>query len=183
VSESRSQVKPFDISKHMVWEAYLRVKANKGAAGVDGVSIEQFERDLKNNLFKLWNRMSSGSYFPPPVKAVEIPKAGGRGVRILGVPTVADRIAQTVAAMQLERVVEPVFHPDSYGYRPGRSALDAVGRCRERCWKNDWVIDLDIRAFLDVCSYCFLSDCQGWNSACSGAGGSMRSPFRRPVRT
>jgi RNA-directed DNA polymerase len=149
VSESRSQVKPFDISKHMVWEAYLRVKANKGAAGVDGVSIEQFERDLKNNLFKLWNRMSSGSYFPPPVKAVEIPKAGGRGVRILGVPTVADRIAQTVAAMQLERVVEPIFHPDSYGYRPGRSALDAVGRCRERCWKNDWVIDLDIRAFFD----------------------------------
>ena len=114
---------------------------------------------------------------------MEIPKAGGRGVRILGVPTVADRIAQTVAAMQLERVVEPIFHPDSYGYRPGRSALDAVGRCRERCWKNDWVIDLDIRAFLDVCSYCFLSDCQGWNSACSGAGGSMRSPFRRPVRT
>ena len=149
MSESRSQVKPFDISKHMVWEAYLRVKANKGAAGVDGVSIEQFERDLKNNLFKLWNRMSSGSYFPPPVKAVEIPKAGGRGVRILGVPTVADRIAQTVAAMQLERVVEPIFHPDSYGYRPGRSALDAVGRCRERCWKNDWVIDLDIRAFFD----------------------------------
>ena len=149
MSESRSQVKPFDISKHMVWEAYLRVKANKGAAGVDGVSIEQFEQDLKNNLFKLWNRMSSGSYFPPPVKAVEIPKAGGRGVRILGVPTVADRIAQTVAAMQLERAVEPVFHPDSYGYRPGRSALDAVGRCRERCWKNDWVIDLDIRAFFD----------------------------------
>ena len=106
MSESRSQVKPFDISKHMVWEAYLRVKANKGAAGVDGVTIEQFERDLKNNLFKLWNRMSSGSYFPPPVKAVEIPKAGGRGVRILGVPTVADRIAQTVAAMQLERVVD-----------------------------------------------------------------------------
>jgi RNA-directed DNA polymerase len=146
------------------------------------VTIEQFERDLKNNLFKLWNRMSSGSYFPPPVQAVEIPKAGGRGVRILGVPTVADRIAQTVAAMQLERAVEPVFHPDSYGYRPGRSALDAVGRCRERCWKNDWVIDLDIRAFLDAWSYCFLSDCHGWKSACSGAGGWMRSPFRRPVR-
>jgi RNA-directed DNA polymerase len=104
---------------------------------------------LKNNLFKLWNRMSSGSYFPPPVKAVEIPKATGKGVRILGVPTVADRIAQTVAAMQLERQVEPVFHPDSYGYRPGRSALDAVGQCRERCWKSDWVVDLDIRAFFD----------------------------------
>ena len=148
VSESKSQVKPFEISKRVVWEAYLRVKANKGAAGVDGCTIEQYEQDLKNNLFKLWNRLSSGSYFPPPVKAVAIPKAGG-GSRILGVPTVDDRIAQTVAAMYLERQVEPIFHPDSYGYRPGRSALDAVGRCRERCWRNDWVIDLDVRAFFD----------------------------------
>jgi RNA-directed DNA polymerase len=148
VSESRSQGKPFEIPKQMVWEAYQRVKANKGAAGVDGQSVEQFEQDLKNNLYRLWNRMSSGSYFPPPVKAVEIPKASG-GVRILGVPTVADRIAQTVVAMFLERLVEPIFHPDSYGYRPGRSALDAVARCRERCWRNDWVIDLDVRAFFD----------------------------------
>jgi len=148
VNESRSQVKPFDIPKSMVWEAYQRVKANKGAAGVDGQSVEQFEQDLKNNLYRLWNRMSSGSYFPPPVKAVEIPKASG-GVRILGIPTVADRIAQTVVAMFLERLVEPVFHPDSYGYRPGRSALDAVAVCRERCWRNDWVIDLDVRAFFD----------------------------------
>jgi RNA-directed DNA polymerase len=149
VSESKSQVKPFEISKAMVWEAYRRVKANKGSAGVDGVTIEQYEQDLKNNLFKLWNRLSSGSYFPPPVKAVPILKAGGRGVRILGVPTVDDRIAQTTAAMYLEREVEPVFHPDSYGYRPRRSALDAVGRCREQCWSSDWVIDLDIRAFFD----------------------------------
>lgn len=148
MSESKSQVKPFDIPKSMVWEAYQRVKANKGAAGVDGQTVEQFEQDLKGNLYKLWNRMSSGSYFPPPVKAVEIPKASG-GVRILGVPTVADRIAQTVVAMYLERLVEPVFHPDSYGYRPGRSALDAVARCRERCWRSDWVIDLDVRAFFD----------------------------------
>jgi RNA-directed DNA polymerase len=149
VSESKSQVKPFEISKAMVWEAYRRVKANKGSAGVDGVTIKQYEQDLKNNLFKLWNRLSSGSYFPPPVKAVPIPKAGGKGVRILGVPTVDDRIAQTTAAMYLEREVEPVFHPDSYGYRPRRSALDAVRRCRERCWSSDWVIDLDIRAFFD----------------------------------
>ena len=148
MSESRSQVKPFEIPKQMVWEAYQRVKANKGAAGVDGQSVEQFEQDLKNNLYRLWNRMSSGSYFPPPVKAVEIPKASG-GVRILGVPTVADRIAQTVVAMYLERLVEPIFHPDSYGYRPRRSALDAVAVCRERCWRNDWVIDLDVRAFFD----------------------------------
>ena len=118
------------------------------ALGVDGQSVEQFEQDLRNNLYRLWNRMSSGSYFPPPVKAVEIPKASG-GVRILGIPTVADRIAQTVVAMYLERLVEPIFHPDSYGYRPRRSALDAVAKCRERCWRNDWVIDLDVRAFFD----------------------------------
>src|SRR5436190_15796856 len=141
--------KSFEISKHMVFEAYRRVKANKGAAGVDGESIERFEVDLKGNLYKLWNRMSSGCYFPPPVRMVEIGKPGGRGVRILGVPTVADRIAQTVTAMYLEPNVEKIFHRDSYGYRPGRSALDAVGRCRERCWGTDWVIDLDIKGFFD----------------------------------
>jgi len=145
-----SKPKPFVISKEVVWEAYQRVKANKGAAGVDGESIEEFERDLKGNLYKLWNRMSSGSYFPPPVRMVEIPKPGERGVRVLGVPTVADRIAQTVVKMYLEPKVEPLFHPDSYGYRPGRSALDAVATCRERCWKADWVVDLDIKAFFDT---------------------------------
>ncbi|MGW1365192.1 hypothetical protein ACWCQP_48540 [Streptomyces chartreusis] len=127
----------FEISKHLVFEAYLRVKANKGAAGVDAVSIEQFEADLRGNLYKLWNRMSSGCYFPPPVRMVEIDKPGGRGVRVLGVTRVADRIAQTVVAMVLESLVEPVFHPDSYGYRPRRSALDAVAACRERCWRTD----------------------------------------------
>ena len=141
--------KPFDISKRDVWEAYETVKANKGAPEVDGCSIDEFEKDLKNNLYKIWNRMSSGSYFPPPVLAVEIPKPHGGGTRILGVPTVADRIAQTVAARRLEEKVEPIFHPDSYGYRPARSALDAVGRCRERCWRYDWVIDLDIQKFID----------------------------------
>jgi RNA-directed DNA polymerase len=141
--------KPFDISKREVWEAYEKVKANKGAPGVDGCSIDEFEKDLKNNLYKIWNRMSSGSYFPPPVLAVEIPKPHGGGTRVLGVPTVADRIAQTVAARRLEEKVEPIFHPDSYGYRPARSALDAVGRCRERCWRHDWVIDLDIQKFFD----------------------------------
>ncbi|WP_055495720.1 group II intron reverse transcriptase/maturase [Streptomyces sp. TP-A0356] len=141
--------KPFEISKHVVWEAYRRVKANGGAAGVDGESIEQFEADLKGNLYKLWNRLSSGSYFPPPVRMVEIPKPQGRGARVLGVPTVADRIAQTVVAMVLEPEVEPVFHPDSYGYRPRRSALDALAVCRERCWRRDWVVDIDIRGFFD----------------------------------
>jgi len=149
VSEPKPKDKPFEISKWVVWEAYQRVKANDGAAGVDGESIEEFERDLKGNLYKLWNRLSSGSYFPAPVRAVEIPKAHAQGVRILGVPTVADRIAQTVVRLYLEPKVEPLFHPDSYGYRPGRSALQAVGVCRERCWRRDWVIDLDIRAFYD----------------------------------
>ena len=125
------------ISKWVVKDAYEKVKANAGAAGVDGESIAAFEADLKRNLYKLWNRLSSGTYFPPPVRAVEIPKKAG-GTRILGVPTVADRVAQTVVAMYLEPEVEPLFHPDSYGYRPGRSALDAVGTCRKRCWKYDW---------------------------------------------
>ena len=150
MSGPKQQDKPFQIAKTAVWEAFQRVKANKGAAGVDEQSIAEFEADRDRNLYKIWNRLSSGSYFPPPVKAVEIPKAGGKGVRVLGVPTVADRIAQTVVRMYLEPKVEPVFHPDSYGYRPGKSALDAVGVCRQRCWRADWVIDLDIRAFFDT---------------------------------
>jgi RNA-directed DNA polymerase len=142
------KAKPFKIPKREVWEAFKRVKANQGAAGVDGQSIAELEANLSGNLYKLWNRLSSGSYLPPPVRAVEIPKNSG-GVRVLGVPTVADRIAQTVVRLYLEPEVEPMVHPDSYGYRPGRSALDAVGVCRERCWKADWVIDLDIKAFFD----------------------------------
>jgi RNA-directed DNA polymerase len=142
------EAKPYDIPKQLVWEAYQRVKANRGAAGVDGVSLATFEKDLKGNLYKVWNRMSSGSYIPPPVRLVEIEKDNG-GTRPLGIPTIADRVAQTVAKMVLEPIVEPVFHADSYGYRPGRSALDAVGVARKRCWGRDWVIDLDIRAFFD----------------------------------
>jgi RNA-directed DNA polymerase len=153
VSELKSPGKPFDISKWEVWEAYKKVKANKGAAGVDGCSVGDFEKDLKGNLYKIWNRMSSGSYFPPPVKAVEIPKPHGGGTRILGVPTVADRIAQTVAARRLEEKVEPIFHASSYGYRPGRDALDAVAACRENCWRYDWIIDLDIQKFFDSVSW------------------------------
>ena len=149
MSEPKLQDKPFTISKWVVWEAFQRVKANKGAAGVDDQSIAEFEQDRDKHLYRIWNRLSSGSYFPPPVKAVEIPKAGGKGVRVLGVPTVADRVAQTVVRMHLEPRVEPVFHADSYGYRPRKSALDAVGTCRHRCWRNDWVIDMDIRAFFD----------------------------------
>jgi len=143
-----SEAKPYDISKQLVWEAYQRVKANRGAAGVDGVSLTAFEKDLKGNLYKVWNRMSSGSYHPPPVRLVEIPKDNG-GARPLGIPTIADRVAQTVVKMVFEPLVEPRFHPDSDGYRPGRSALDAVGMARKRCWEIDWVIDLDIKAFFD----------------------------------
>ena len=149
MSELTSSGKPFDIAKQEVWEAWQAVKANKGAPGADGCSVEDFEADLRNNLYKVWNRMSSGSYFPPPVLAVEIPKQHGGGTRTLGVPTVADRVAQTVVARRLEAKVEPIFHPDSYGYRPKRSALDAVAACRRRCWKSDWVIDLDIQKFFD----------------------------------
>jgi RNA-directed DNA polymerase len=131
-----------------VWEAYQRVKANGGAAGVDRQSISDFEVNLKDNLYKLWNRMASGSYFPPPVRRVDIPKSGG-GTRPLGIPTVSDRIAQMVVKLALEPEMEPHFHPDSYGYRPGRAATDAVGVARRRCWHFDWVVDLDIRAFFD----------------------------------
>ena len=142
------KTKSFVISKSVVWEAYKRVKANKGSSGVDGETLEVFEKDLKNNLYRLWNRMSSGSYFPPPVKLVEINKKSG-GKRPLGIPSVTDRIAQMVVKMTLEPKLEPYFHEDSYGYRPGRSALDAVGKVRERCWRYNWVIDLDIKGFFN----------------------------------
>jgi RNA-directed DNA polymerase len=142
-------VKSFDIPKALVWQAYWSVKANKGAPGVDGQSIDDFDQDRDNNLYRIWNRMSSGTYFPPPVKAVEIPKPHGGGTRILGVPTAADRIAQTVVALQLQPRTESIFHDDSFGYRPGRSAHDALERCRRRCWQKDWVLDCDIQKFFD----------------------------------
>ena len=143
-----TKTKPFIISKHVVWEAFRRVKANQGSAGVDGQSIEDFEVDLKDNLYKVWNRMSSGSYFPPPVRTVDIPKRDGRSRR-LGIPAVSDRMAQMVVKMYLEPKVAPIFHADSYGYIAGKSALDAVGVVRNRCWWYDWVVDLDIQGFFD----------------------------------
>jgi RNA-directed DNA polymerase len=146
--EPVDEAKPFKIPKREVWEAFKRVKANQGAAGVDGQSIAEFEANLSGNLYKLWNRLSSGSYFPPPVRRIEIPKANG-GTRPLGIPTVADRIAQEVVRRYLEPILEPVFHADSYGYRPGKSAVDAVRTARERCWRHDWVLDLDIKGFFD----------------------------------
>ena len=143
-----SETKPFSISKALVWEAWQRVKANRGSAGIDGQTIEQFESDLSRNLYRVWNRMSSGSYFPPAVKAVPIPKASG-GVRVLGVPTVGDRIAQTAVTLVLEPELELLFHEDSYGYRRGKSAHDALAVTRTRCWKRDWVLEYDIRGLFD----------------------------------
>jgi RNA-directed DNA polymerase len=147
--EPLTKTKPFSISKQAVWESYRRVKANRGAAGVDGQSIKDFAVNLKDNLYKIWNRMSSGTYFPPPVRTVDIPKRDGRSRR-LGIPAVSDRVAQMVVKMYLEPEVEPIFHRDSYGYISGKSALDAVGTVRKRCWWYDWVIDIDIQGFFDT---------------------------------
>ncbi len=144
-----NKAKPFCIAKREVWEAYKQVKANRGAAGIDGQTIEDFDRDLSNNLYRIWNRMCSGSYFPPPVRRVDIPKGDSGKTRPLGIPAVADRIAQTVVKRYLEPILEPKFHPDSYGYRPGKSAHDALAVARQRCWRYDWVLDLDIESFFD----------------------------------
>lgn len=147
--------KPFPISKRQVWEAYKLVKANQGAAGVDGQTLTEFEEEATDNLYKLWNRMASGSYMPPAVKRVEIPKANG-GIRPLGIPTVSDRIAQMVVKQALEPKLEPQFHKDSYGYRPGKSAREAVAQTRQRCWKHAWVVEIDIKGFFDNIDHTLL---------------------------
>jgi|SRR5665647_1083693 len=143
-----TSTKPYSIAKRTVWDAYQKVKANRGAAGIDDETIAVFEQNLSKNLYKLWNRMSSGSYFPPPVRQVEIPKASG-GFRKLGIPTVSDRIGQTVVKLIIEPILDPIFHPDSYGYRPGRSAKQAIAVTRQRCWQYDWVVEFDIKAAFD----------------------------------
>ena len=144
--------KPFVISKHLVWQAYLKIKRNGGATGIDKESLEDFDKNRNPNLYKIWNRLSSGSYFPPPVKAVSIPKRKG-GERILGVPTVSDRIAQMVVKQILEPILKPVFDKDSYGYRPNKSAHDAVAITRNRCWKYEWVMEFDIKGLFDNISH------------------------------
>lgn len=148
--------KSFEISQREILAAYKKVKANKGAPGVDGVTFEEYEINLKNNLYKLWNRMSSGSYFPKAVKGVSIPKKSGNGVRILGIPSINDRTAQMVIKSKLETSVEPMFYENSYGYRPGKSAIDAVRITRERCWKYDWLIEFDIVGLFDNIDHDFL---------------------------
>ena len=162
------KVKSFEIGKRLIVEAREKVRADNGAPGADAVGIGLFQEQLRDNLYRLWNRMSSGSYFPGPVRGVEIPKDHGEGVRLPGVPDTGDRVAQTAAAMLLEQALEPVFHRDSYGYRPGRSAHDALAVCRRRCWTQDWVLDLDVRAF------------SGLRSAFPVAEGG-RSPHQRAV--
>ena len=151
------KAKSFKISRHLVMKAWLRVKSNGGSAGIDKRTILDFEGNLKDNLYRIWNRMSSGSYFPDPVKLVEIPKNGGKGKRPLGIPSVSDRIAQMVAVLALEPELEPIFHDDSYGYRPRRSAHDALAQARKRCWKYDWVLDMDIKGFYDNIDHCLLN--------------------------
>ena len=160
--------KPFNIPKRIVWESWKKVRANRGAAGVDEETLEGFERNLKSNLYKLWNRMSSGSYFPKPVKVVEIPKKTG-GVRRLGVPCILDRVAQTVVQQWLEPELEAVFHRDSYGYRPGKSALEAIGVTRERCWRYDWVLELDIRGAFDNIDHELLMKAVRKHTSCKWA--------------
>ena len=160
--------KSFEISRHLVMEAYKRVRANKGAAGVDDVSIADFEINLKSNLYKIWNRMSSGSYFPPAVKLVEIPKSNG-GKRPLGIPTIGDRVAQMVVVMTIEPGIEPYFHEDSYAYRPNRSALDAVRKAKERSYTFHWVLDLDIKGFFDNIDHGLLIKALPVSSLCGGS--------------
>ena len=143
-----NETKTIPISKAMIWQAYKRVRANKGSGGVDAISMEQFDADLSKNLYKLWNRMASGSYFPPAVKEVEIPKKDGK-FRKLGVPTISDRIGQMMVKMYIEPRLENVFSPNSFGYRPSKSAHQALKQVRENCWKTDWIIDLDIKGFFD----------------------------------
>lgn len=146
--EPVERAKPFGIPRKRVEEAFRRVKASGGGPGADGVTIRRYEEKLERNLYKVWSRMSSGSYHPKPVLRVEIPKPGG-GTRPLGVPTVEDRVAQMVVLLTLQPELEATFHADSYAYRPRKSAIQAVGKARERCWRYDWVLDLDIKGFFD----------------------------------
>lgn len=182
------KAKPFSISKRAVVEAYRRVKLNKGKEGVDGETIEGFEKDLENNLYKLWNRMSSGSYFPPPVRRVEIPKRGdSSGKRPLGIPTVSDRMAQMVCRMYLEPELERHFHPDSYAYRPEKSAKEAVGKARQRCFRNNWALDMDIKSFFDSIDHELLMRAVGHHTECKWVllyiSRWLRAPIQMPDGT
>ena len=176
------KAKSFYIAKRDVWDAYKQVKANRGAAGVDGQSIEDFDRDLSKNLYRIWNRMSSGTYFPPPVRRVDIPKGDSGGTRPLGIPTVSDRIAQMVVKRYLEPLLDPVFHRDSYGYRPGKSAHDALAVTRRRCWDHDWVLDLDIKSFFDEIDWTLLMRAVRQHTTCKWVLLYLERWLQAPVR-
>jgi RNA-directed DNA polymerase len=180
--EPMTEGKSFCISKQAVYTAWKKVRANRGAAGVDGESIEAFGSREKDNLYRVWNRMSSGSYMPPPVRRVMIPKGDGRE-RPLGIPTVGDRVAQMVVKMHLEPTVEPLFHPDSYGYRPGKSALDAVGECRKRCWRYDWVVDVDIKGFFDNIDHSLMMHAVRRHTDCKWVLLYIERWLKAPVQT
>jgi RNA-directed DNA polymerase len=176
------EAKPFCIAKREVWEAYKQVKANHGAAGVDGQSIEDFDRELSKNHYRIWNRMFSGSYFPQPVRRVDIPKGDAGETRPLGVPTVSDRIAQMLVKRHLEPILEPVFHRNSYGYRRGRSAHDALVKARQRCWASDWVLDLDIKSFFDEIDWQLLMKAVRRHTVCPWLLLYIERWLRAPVR-
>ena len=176
------KAKSFYIAKRDVWDAYKQVKANRGAAGVDGQSIEDFDRGLSKNLYRIWNRMSSGTYFPPPVRRVDIPKGDSGGTRPLGIPTVSDRIAQMVVKRYLEPLLDPVFHRDSYGYRPGKSAHDALAVTRRRCWDHDWVLDLDIKSFFDEIDWTLLMRAVRQHTTCKWVLLYLERWLQAPVR-
>ncbi len=175
------KTKPFEIPKRQVMQAYRLVKANAGSAGADGQSLDEFESDLKNNLYRLWNRLSSGTYFPPAVKGVPIPKKSG-GMRMLGIPSVTDRIAQMVVKLQIEPDIEPHFLDDSYGYRPNKSALDAVGVTRARCWSYDWVLEFDIKGLFDNIPHDLLLKAVRKHVTCSWALLYVERWLRAPMR-
>ena len=185
MNEPKSKDKPFAIPKQAVVEAFRKVKANQGGPGVDGCTIEDFEADLRNKLYVTWNRMSSGSYFPPPVKLVEVPKPHGKGVRRLGVPTVTDRVVQASLKLVLEPIFEADFKPCSYGFRPNRRAQDAIAEIHlftSESINYRWIFEADIKACLDAWSHCSFADCRDQNSWFWGLGSSIRRPFMRPVR-
>jgi RNA-directed DNA polymerase len=180
---SVDKAKPFDIPRREVWEAFKKVKANQGAAGVDGQSVAAFEANLSGNLYKLWNRMSSGSYHPPAVRRVNIPKGDSKTeTRPLGIPTVADRVAQEVVKRYLEPILEPIFHEDSYGYRPGRSAIDAVRKARQRCWRYDWVLDVDVRSYFDSIDWELLLKAVRKHTDCSWVRLYIERWLKAPVQ-
>ena len=175
------KTRPFSISKQAVWRAYQSVKSNGGSAGVDEVSLQEFDKDLKNNLYKLWARLSSGSYMAPPVLLVEILKKDG-GKRLLGIPTVSDRIAQTVVKQAMEPGIDKLFYEDSYGYRPGKSAIEAVRKCRERCWRYNWVVDLDIKGFFDNINHDLLMKAVEKHTDCKWHLSYIRRWLQAPVQ-